>query len=254
MPEGDTIWRSAAALRPRLTGRTVVHAEPTGLSRLVGSRVDGVEAQGKHLLMRFAGGLVLHSHMRMTGSWHVYAPGHRWQRPRRQMRALLEVDDGTQAVCFNAPIVELVREGRGPSPTAHLGPDILADDLDIQGILDRVAHSQEEEVGMLLLDQRVGAGIGNIHRCETLWLLRLDPWTPVAALDQPTLRRCYEVARGLMQANLKGVGGRRPTAVHGRRGRACRRCGTPIATRHQGATGRLTYWCPTCQAPPRPQT
>lgn len=247
MPEGDTIWRTAAALRPRLAGRRVTRAAPARLARLAGRLVEGVDAQGKHLLIRFEGGLGLHTHMRMTGSWHVYAPGVTWQRPRRQMVAMLEIEGGTQAVCFNAPVVELTRESPDASPTGHLGPDILAATLDLEGILARVPHSDEDQLGMLLLDQRVCAGIGNIYRCETLWALGLDPWTLVTATDGATLRRCYEVARELMRAALPGPGSTRTRAVHGRRRRPCQRCGTAVATRRQGAAGRITYWCPGCQ-------
>jgi endonuclease-8 len=245
VPEGDAIWRTAARLRPRLVSRMVVRAEPAAFTSLVGRRVEAVDAEGKHLLMRFDGGLLLHSHMRMTGSWQAYVRGQRWRRPARLVRALLEVDDGTVAVCFSAPLVELTSTRAWASPTAHLGPDILAEPLDLDTIVARHRGSEASELGTLLLDQRVCAGIGNMWRCEVLWQLRLDPWTPVGVLDARTLRACYVRAHALMLAGVRGA--RRPAAVHGRGGRPCNRCGDVIAVRAQGEHGRLTYWCRACQ-------
>src|ERR671934_1083043 len=132
MPEGDTIYRTAEALRRRLLGKPVVEARPRYLARLTGSTVTAVEPVGKHLLVRFSSGLVLHSHMRMNGTWHVYAPGERWLKPERLARAVLTTDD-TVAVCFNAPLIRLTRE----PDVSHLGPDLLADDFDLDLVVRR---------------------------------------------------------------------------------------------------------------------
>jgi endonuclease-8 len=251
MPEGDTIWRTAAALRARLAGRTVVRASPAGLERVVGLRVDAVEPEGKHLLVRFARGearppLVLHSHMRMTGSWHLYSPSERWRKPAHRARAVLEVDDAV-AVCFNAPVVEL-RPDDGAA-TRHLGPDILAEGFDLDGVVARARACGDRPLGELLLDQRVCAGIGNIYKCNSLWRLRLDPWSGSAALDDGALRRVYATARELMLAGRDhpGLDPFRTVGVHGRARRPCPRCETPIRVRPQGEQGRLTYHCPACQ-------
>ena len=184
--------------------------------------------------------------MRMTGSWHLYAPGERWRRPPHRARAVLEVED-TVAVCFNAPLVELRADDGGA--TRHLGPDILAGALDLDGIVARARAGGDRPLGELLLDQRVCAGIGNIYKCDTLWTLRLDPWSGVAALDDAALRRLYSTARALMVAGRDHPGRRpfRAPGVHGRGRRPCPRCDTPIRVRPQGEQGRLTYWCPTCQ-------
>jgi endonuclease VIII len=251
MPEGDTIWRTAAALRARLAGRTVVRAAPAALERVTGLRVDAVEAEGKHLLVRFSRGegrvpLVLHSHMRMTGSWHLYAPSERWRRPPHRARAVLEVEDAV-AVCFDAPVVEL-RADDGAA-TRHLGPDILGAELDLDEVVARVRAGGDRPLGELLLDQRVCAGIGNIWRCETLWRLRLDPWSGSAALADEALRGLYTTARELMLASRDRRGPdpfHRPQ-VHGRTRRPCPRCAAPIRVRPQGEQGRLTYHCPSCQ-------
>ena len=245
MPEGDTIRRTADRLWPRLVGRRVVRAEPAALVRLEGRTVEAVEAVGKHLLVRLDGGLILHSHMRTTGSWRIVPTEDRRPRAARNVRARLELDDGSTALCVAAPVVELTTTTAWASPVAHLGPDVLAEPLELDTIVARSRGSEATELGTLLLDQRVCAGIGNMWRCEVLWELRLDPWTPVAALDTATLRACYTRAHDLMLAGLRGV--HRPAAVHGRGRRPCPRCRCPVAVRAQGEQGRLTYWCPACQ-------
>ena len=244
MPEGDTIWRTAAALRGRIAGKVVTDARPATIARLKGQRVEAVEPNGKHLLMRFEGGITLHSHMRMTGSWHVYRPGDRWRQPAWRATAVLSFDD-VVAVCFAAPVMELVRDAQ--APVAHLGPDILVDPFDLDAVIERARRSDASALGELLLEQRVCAGIGNIYKCEALWALRLDPWMPSAALDDAQLHRLYLTARDLMRPNLMTPIARQRHAVHGRGGRPCPRCGTPIRIRAQGHQARLTYYCPRCQ-------
>ena len=247
MPEGDTIWRTAAALRRRLAGQLVREARPAAIGRVKGRRLEAVDANGKHLLMRFEGGMTLHSHMRMTGAWHLYRPGERWRQPERYATVVLTFED-TVAVCFKAPVMELVVDER--LPVAHLGPDILVDPFDLDEVIRRVGQSEAPTVGELLLEQRVCAGVGNIYKCETLWVLRLDPWTPPAQLDEPALRRIYTTARQLMRRTLLTPIAHQRTAVHGRAGRPCPRCEMPIRIRPQGAQARLTYFCPGCQGEP----
>jgi endonuclease-8 len=250
MPEGDTIWRTAAALREHVGGRVVTAVRPPRLAGLAGRTLETVEPVGKHLLMRFSDGWTLHSHMRMTGSWHLYRPGERWRRPQHLARAVLEFDDRV-AVCFSAPVLDLVRSGR--EPLTHLGPDLLAPDADLDAVVVRARAVGPMALGELLLDQRVCAGIGNVYKCETLWQLRLDPWRSSADLDDAALRRVFDTARAAMVANVGPRAPRRfegrPGAVHGRRGRPCPRCGTPVRTRSQGEQARITYWCPECQRP-----
>jgi endonuclease VIII len=247
LPEGDTIWRTAVALRRRIEGKVVTDARPAAIARLKGRRVERVEPNGKHLLMRFEGGIALHSHMRMTGSWHLYRPGERWRQPQWRATAVLSFDD-VVAVCFAAPVMELV--GDVQAPVAHLGPDILVDPFDLDAVIRRARRSEAPTLGELLLEQRVCAGIGNIYKCEALWALELDAWMPPAELDDGKLRRLYLTARDLMRRNLvTPIGGYRH-AVHGRGGRPCPRCGTPIRIRAQGRQARLTYFCPRCQGEP----
>lgn len=257
MPEGDTIWRTAAALRRQIEGKIVNDARPAAVARLKGRRIESVEPNGKHLLIGFEGGLALHSHMRMTGAWHLYRPGERWRQPEWRATAVLIFDD-VVAVCFAAPVMELVRDAR--APVAHLGPDILVDPFDVDAVIGRARQSEAPTVGELLLEQRVCAGIGNIYKCEALWALGLDAWSAPAELDDERLRQLYLTARELMRRNLVTRGksrdpdetgiARQRHGVHGRGGRPCPRCGTPIRIRAQGQQARLTYFCPRCQGGP----
>lgn len=249
MPEGDTIWKTAAALRSRLAGRRVLAARPDGLSRLAGSTVTAVEPIGKHLVIRFDSGLALHSHMRMRGAWHVYRPGESWRRPDWQLRAVLETEEAV-AVCFGAPVVELVRDAG--ATVRHLGPDILADAWSVDDVVARARKLGATPIGDVLLDQRVTAGIGNVYRCEALWQRRINPRTRTGDLSEDELRALFEAARAAMRANVQGGPRRRfpgygSGAVHGRGGRPCPRCGTPVSVRAMGEHARLVYWCAECQ-------
>jgi endonuclease-8 len=249
MPEGDTIFRTAESLRAALQGKRVTAARPRALARLTGATITDVRPVGKHLLIRFDNGLALHTHMRMRGVWHVYRPGEPWRRPEWQLKALLETDDAI-AACFAAPVVDLVRDES--AKVGHLGPDILGQAFDVNEAVSRARKQNEMPVGEVLLDQRVAAGIGNVYRCEALWERKINPWTPASRLGDPELAALFEVARKAMQSNLGGGPPRRfpgygKGAVHGRAGRPCPRCGTPIRVRALGEHARLAYWCPACQ-------
>jgi endonuclease-8 len=261
VPEGDTLHRVADRLRPALAGRVLTGVDAPGIRGerpSVGDRVDGVEAVGKHLLVHFAGGLTLRTHMRMRGSWHLYREGERWQRPRHQARVTLALDNGWRAVCFAAPEVETYRrDAAGPRATDALGPDLCRADADLDAVVARLRSLPEPgaEVGDVLLDQRVAAGVGNVYKSEVCFACRLDPFTPLDELDEPRRRRLYEVAHRLVRANLGG-GPRRThadgLAVYRKPGRPCPRCGTVIRVRRQGRHARSTYWCPGCQVRPTP--
>jgi|SRR5581483_2382049 len=250
MPEGDTIWRTAAILREPLVGRVIKQARPDALHRLTGATVTAVEPTGKHLVIRFDNGYALHSHMRMRGIWHVYRPGERWHRPEFRMKALLETDDA-MAVCFDAPVVELIRNVH--ERVGHLGPDILADDWSVTEVIKRARQLNQLPVGELLLDQRVTAGIGNVYRCEALWHERVSPWKKTEELGDEQLAKVFETARTAMRANVTTNTWRRSFpgygrgAVHGRAGRPCPRCGAPIRAKGMGENPRTVYWCAVCQ-------
>jgi endonuclease-8 len=254
VPEGDTIHRAAARLRPVLVGQPVVRFDAARWSGPVprpGETVDAVRAVGKHLLVDFSGGLTLRTHLRMSGRWDVYPTGARWRRSPASARAVVEVP-GWVAVCFSAPDVALTRRDR--VATAHLGPDLCAPDADIDAVVARARALADPSttVGELLLDQRVAAGIGNVYKSDTLFLERLDPRTPVSELSSARLAAVYTRAHRLLRSNL-GSGPRRTVpeglAVYGRAGKPCRRCGARIERIVQGTTlPRSTYLCPRCQA------
>src|SRR5215470_11244322 len=153
MPEGDTIWRTAEMLRAALANKKIQVAKPESLKRFAGRTVTEVRPVGKHLLIRFDNGLAIHSHMRMQGAWHVYRQGEKWRRPAWQGKALLETEDGTTAVCFSAPVIDLVKDEQ--TKLGHLGPDILIDEWNVEQVVARARKQPTTPVGELLLDQRV---------------------------------------------------------------------------------------------------
>ena len=250
MPEGDSIFRLAATLRQALHGKVVTGARPTTFKRLAGKTVVDVRSVGKHLLVDFDSGLSLHSHMGMRGAWHVYAPGAAWRRPEWQVKAVLETREAV-AVCFGAQVVDLV--AHDPASLRHLGPDLLGDGWSVDEVVRRARAHGATPIGELLLDQRVSAGAGNVYRCEALWQLRVNPWTPASEVPDGVLAALFETMQVAMGANTNEWRRRFPGygkgAVHGRGGRPCPRCGTTIRVRAQGEHARLTYWCPACQAP-----
>jgi endonuclease-8 len=248
LPEGHTIHRAATALDRALAGKELVRFDAP---RLVyepfpsPTVVDGATAIGKHCLIHFDDGRALRTHMRMTGSWHLYQPGERWRKKPAAMRALVAVSDWV-AVCFAAPEVELVRDD-ALSATDHLGPDLGVAGADI----DRAARllvelsAPDREIGDALLDQRIACGVGNMWKSEALFLERIDPFATVAALSVEQHRAVLATASRILQAQIRQPD--RARHVYGRRDEPCRVCGTPIAWRPQGRHRRGTYWCPTCQ-------
>jgi endonuclease-8 len=264
VPEGDTIHRAARALHAALAGRAVtgffsrrpaVAAAATRL-RLVGQAVDRVESRGKHLLVFFSGGAVLHTHQGMHGSWRLSRPA---TARSGFAEAVIEVAD-VVAVCRNAPVVELLplRLLASHPSLSRLGPDLLAEGFDARAARERLgARGRERAIGEALLDQVALAGIGNVYKSEALFLCGVHPGTSVGALDDAALDRLIETARSLMARNL-GPGPRRTTSalspalawVYGRSGRPCRRCGTLVERIVQGQDlPRSTYLCPVCQPP-----
>jgi endonuclease-8 len=279
MPEGDTIFRAARALNRALAGRTVTRFESVfpHLTRvdhdqpLRGRIVERVESRGKHLLMWLSGGLVLRTHMRMNGSWHLYRPGERWQRPRHEMRIVI----GTptfEAIAFSVPVAEFLPAGdvERHGELRELGPDPLSDAFVGDEAVARLAARGDMEVAEALLDQRAIAGIGNIYKSETLFVCGVHPFTPVGELEPETIARLVATAATLLRANVaeesgSGIvtyaGPRRTTGradpsarlwVYGRGGKPCRRCGTPVSRQKQGVHARSTYWCDRCQPPRKP--
>lgn len=261
MPEGDTVWRACKRLDQALGGHELTETDfrvPTlATTDLSGRTMLGVVAKGKHLLMRVSGGVTIHSHFRMDGSWHLYRPGESWKGgPDHQVRAVLMTADWT-AVGYRLPVLDLVATELEDSVVGHLGPDLLSPDFDRELALANLAAQPERTISEALLDQRNLAGIGNFYRTEVCFLLGLHPWRTVASVD---LAAAVDLSRRLMKANLRHAaqvttGVDRPgqrSYVFERPGKPCRRCRTTIRTAPIGEPPRerISYWCPTCQPEP----
>ncbi|HYY34310.1 MAG TPA: DNA-formamidopyrimidine glycosylase family protein [Gaiellaceae bacterium] len=240
MPEGDALHRAAERLRV-LEGEVVAAESPhpraavLGIAeRIDGKRLERVEAHGKNLLLTFEGGLVVRSHLRMHGRWFVQPVG----RPVLGSPWLVLRSGEWQAVQRNGPVLEL-----GKRNIARLGPDVMADSPDIDGMLVRFRGSdQSREVGEALLDQHLVAGIGNKWKAEVLFATSLSPWLRLRELSDERLREVLQTASQLMRTPRRG------NLVYRRAGLPCRRCGARIASRPQGENARVAYWCPSCQA------
>jgi endonuclease-8 len=258
VPEGDTIAYAANRIRPVLEGHVPEeirtphprHALARWPERLAGRAITSIDTHGKHLFLRFEGGLTLHSHLGMIGVWGVYGPGRRWGRSARRAWIVLR-RDGHDVVEFDGPLLELVTDARTrfDQRLAALGPDVLASDFDFDRFLARVrGDDPTRPVGDALLDQRNVAGIGNIWKAEGCWEAGVDPWRPVGRVTDEELRRIIEVTRPRMQRSAidgpRSIGPRVYTKI----GWPCPRCGTRIVARGQGDANRTTYWCPGCQS------
>ena len=266
MPEGDTIFRAARTLNRALAGKPVVRFE-TVLAQLArvnddspiaGRTVERVRSVGKHLVVEFSGDLVLRTHMRMNGSWHVYRPGERWQRPRSAMRVVVETAE-FQAVAFDVPVAEFRTAralARDPA-VARLGPDVLDPAFDEGEAVRRLRERGTLGIGDALLDQRALAGIGNVFKSEVCFAERVHPFTAVAALEDDVLFRLVRTARRFLGMNvLESSGGRMVTrrgdpstrlGVYGRAGKPCPVCGERIVVERRGLDARSTYFCSRCQ-------
>ena len=252
MPEGDTIFRAATQLRKALVGARVTKFESDRLSRPhpLGERIEAVEARGKNLIVRFEKSRALRTHMMMSGSWHIYRAGEKWQRPAWQARVTVQADNGFLAVCFNAPVVEWLRE----ESIARLGPDATTDAFDEAEALRRLRALPDRSLGEALLTQSALAGVGNVIKCEALFRSRADPFARVGEVPEEQLRAVVDDSHTLLVKNRGGGprtsrdsldGGR--LWVYGRSGKPCLVCGTAIRMRRQGTAGRSTYFCPGCQ-------
>lgn len=261
MPEGDTVWLHARRLHEALAGQeltlTDFRVPQLATVSLVGQTVLEVVPRGKHLLTRFSGGATLHTHLRMDGSWRLYPAGARWSgAPDWQVRVALGNARRT-AVGFRLPVVELLPTAEEDRVVGHLGPDVLADDFDRDEALRRVSADPDAEIGMVLLDQRNLAGLGNLYRIEACFLEGLTPWTKVRDTD---MGRLVDRAVALIRHNVGGwtqptTGSRRPSEEHWVFERsACLRCGRRTRKAMQGTppTDRVTYWCEHCQVGPAP--
>jgi endonuclease-8 len=278
VPEGDTIYRAARAMQTVLGGKTVTGFD-TGLAKLasvhentslVGRIVEKVESRGKWLLIFFSGDLILTTHMLMSGSWHLYRAGEKWRMGRDHMRAVIRTPDW-EAVAFNVPIAEFytTRSIERNSQIPKLGPDVLSPDFTVANGIERLreysALHPDTEIAVVLLNQRVLAGLGNVYKSEVAFASGVNPFRAMQTITPKEMETMVDIAQRYMKANVldgsgDGIvtysGNRRTTHannreerlwVHGRQGQECRRCGALIMMRKQGGQARSTYWCPECQ-------
>jgi len=269
VPEGDTVYQAAGRLHRVLAGQ-VLSVSDFRVPRyatvdLTGSTVLEVVPRGKHLLMRCSSGITVHSHLRMEGSWRTFAAGEPWRGgPGWEIRVVLG-NARHVAVGYRLPVLDVLKTVEESAVVGHLGPDVLGPDWDLDQVVANALARPEREIGAVLLDQTVLAGLGNVYRIEACFVAGVSPWTPVS--EVPDLTGLVSGARRMIAINADRT--RRVTTgstrlgedlwVYGRGRRPCRRCGTAI--RRAGAPpsdasaeGRLTYWCPRCQPGPAPTT
>lgn len=277
MPEGDTIAYAARRMRPVLEGAVPEeirtphprHRMDRWPERLAGRTVTAVRTHGKHLFIvfgplavaprpgradtmssgSFEGDYVLHSHLRMTGSWGVYPDGHRWRRSPRRAWLVLR-SRGTDVVQFDGPLLELLTESRArfDQRLAALGPDVLDECFDHGRFLARLrGDNPTRGIGDALLDQRNVAGIGNIWKAEGCWEAQVDPWRAVGTVTDGEARAIIDLVRPRMLASATNGRMDDEPRVYRRPGQPCPRCGSKVRARGQGDDNRTTFWCPGCQ-------
>jgi endonuclease-8 len=256
MPEGDTVWRAANTLRAALAGQQLtacdIRVPRYATIDFTGETVESVASRGKHLLIR-VGGYSIHSHLKMEGTWHVYAPGARWRRPAFQARIILNTEKA-QAIGFELGVLEILENE--DEAVGYLGPDLLGPDWDPGVALTNLESDPGRPIGLALLDQRNIAGLGNVYRNEICFLRGVDPRTPVE--DSGDLKKMIDLSFRTITANKNRnqrvtTGDRRAGRhfwVYGRENKPCRRCGTTIEFGLIGDNPleeRQIYYCPHCQ-------
>jgi len=259
MADGDSILRSASALRTALTGRQMLRFDApmlVGPAPEAGRIIEHAERRGRHLEIEWDDGLVLDTSLRMNGTWHVYRSTDRWRRPFGQMSAAIQVADWT-AVCFGAAVVETYRRAdqRRHPGMGRLGPDLCRNDTDLGEVVNLLLAYPDTEarVAEVLLDQRVMHGLGNVFRCEVLWSIGLSPFAKIGTLTEHDAIRLANGAATMLRANLRSerpigeAGGQPMLMVYGRTGQRCTRCSDSIESRRSGGQQRWLYWCNGCQ-------
>jgi endonuclease-8 len=230
--------------------------------RIIGRTVTDVQPRGKHLLMPLVenptsgrAALIIHSHLGMTGSWHIYRPGEPWRKPTQYAALILSIKR-LEVICFSPRLLELLTVDqlcRHPHLT-RLGPDMLDREFDTEAAIQRFRARNHLPLGEAVLNQTIVCGIGNEYKSDLLFLMGFDPLAPVTRFSDEELARLLEKARSLMLRNLNGHPRRTRFGcdagrlwVYGQAGKPCPKCGALIKLRRQGDAGRTTFWCPDCQ-------
>jgi endonuclease-8 len=263
VPEGDTVWRVSRQLHAALAGRTLTRSDfrvpRYATTTLVDRSVREATSRGKHLLIRVDGGVTVHTHLRMDGSWRIRPAGGYPPRDHR-IRVVLENAEWL-ALGYLLGVVELLPTAREDRALGHLGPDLLGPDWNAAEAVRRLETQPDRPFGEALMDQRNLAGIGNLYKSEVLFLRGISPWLPAGQAGE--LMPVVELAQRLLDANKERPGQvttgnaarGEETWVYGRAGRPCRRCGSRVlADGYAGRGGpsqeRVTFWCPSCQPGP----
>lgn len=226
MPEGDTVFHTAAALRAALEGKTLTRCDVRvpryATVDLSGAVVDEVLSRGKHLFIR-AGSASIHSHLKMEGAWRI---GHTKVAPHR-IRIVLETAD-TRAIGIDLGILEVLDRGTDMDAVAYLGPDLLGPDWEPRVAADNLAADPDRPLAQALLDQRVMAGVGNVYCNELCFVFGRLPTAPVGTLKDPL--RVVQRARDMLWLNRSrwnrtttgDTRNGRQLWVYGRAGEPCR--------------------------------
>jgi endonuclease-8 len=265
VPEGDTVFLTGQRLGQALTGHTLLRGEfrhpALATVDLAGRSVRGVRTVGKHIFIQFDDDTSLHSHLRMDGMWHLYGPADRWRGPTHEVRAVL-ANDRRIAVGFRLHDLEMLRTEQESRLVGHLGPDLLGPDWNDAAAAEaarRLAAKPDHQLGLVLIDQTVLAGVGNLYRAEVCFLLGVTPWTTASEVDpMKTVLLCRELllrnAWRPQQSTTGELGRGRQQWVYLRTGQPCRRCGTPIrsAIQDRHVPARVVCFCPKCQLGPYP--
>ena len=257
MPEGDVLRLTATRLHQAFAGSTLTRVDlrwpGVDDATLLGAVVTEVVAYGKHLLVRTDHGWTLRTHLRMEGSWRVARTGSAEARGRSPyVRAVLGNDTWT-AIGHRLGMLDVVRTRDEHVLIGHLGPDLLDDDLVVDVALVRehlLGDRPQTPVAEALLDQTRVAGIGTLYASDSLFVTRVHPWTPLAAIPEDRLMLVLATAQDLMRrAVAEGLGARKKL-VHARTGRPCVRCGTAITVRQarRPPYERPIFFCPQCQS------
>lgn len=259
MPEGDVVTRVAHTLTAAIADHTLTHCElrwPTlGGTDLTGEVAGKTSSYGKHLFTQIGDELLLHSHLRMDGMWRMNPPIPKYRLPTdHRLRAILSTEQVT-ALGWQLGMLNLIKAGSIGTIIGPLGPDLMSPTPDFEEAVHRLQHHASREIGACLLDQSIAAGIGTIYMAETLWLYRINPFRPAQEVAEPAklfLTASELMKRSVRSKHLTATGDTRAgyeTAVHGRVGKPCRRCGDYIKRKliGQAPYERPAFYCPTCQ-------
>ena len=238
--------RRRSAARRIAAGAPNPRGRAAGVERLDGRRLERVEAHGKHLLLDF-GDLVLHSHLGMSGGWHVYPRGGALAPAARLGLGGARRGASSEAVQFGGPTLRVLAAARRGATRSWPGsaPTSSPPDFDPAAVAPHPRADRAASLGDALLDQTLLAGIGNIFKSEACFAARIDPWRPVGELADGELGAVLEppASRCSTRSSAAGATASRSTAAAA----PARAAAAAVRSRGQGDANRTTYWCPSCQ-------